>query len=347
MARAPAVRFSRRQVRSTLSQAFGLDEASIRVVDYPRSARSRMLRIDHPFGRSWIAKDTRVAELRSVSNESWFYANLGFDSAIAPQCLLATPGHQFVVIEDIGEQATLFSTPGSNSVALLSHLAKLAIPLASLHSRVLSHHEIPSALLPMPVLDPVDIRALVDWSPAAQEIAQMVQHRPVLTEALNSARREVEPRGLIHADIKTDNVLVRDDVPLLIDWELCGRGPLAWDLGAVLGSMLTTWLDSLEMNDQTSVAAWIERAEVPFPYLSLCARAFLTTYRAAMGRADASVPSLKTISSFTAAWTCARTWAEALRYTQLTARHHLRLIVAENLVQDPTRMVGDLTWSPS
>jgi aminoglycoside phosphotransferase (APT) family kinase protein len=66
---------------------------------------------------------------------------------------------------------------------------------------------------------------------------------PGLRDAFGRAASRWRPSGLIHGDLRWSNVLAasdgRDSRVWLVDWELACLGDPAWDVGSVIGDLVT------------------------------------------------------------------------------------------------------------
>ena len=64
----------------------------------------------------------------------------------------------------------------------------------------------------------------------------------------------------------------------LVDWELCGAGDPAVDVGAFIGEYLRAWIGSMPIADPRDPGALRERAEIPLRRIRPAVRAFWTAY---------------------------------------------------------------------
>ncbi len=115
--------------------------------------------------------------------------------------------------------------------------------IAHMHNFVLSWPE--SASLPRPSYNGERIRtaasALADgvgmglFSSDALKI--LVEGARAVGDALDIANVARNRHGLIHADPGLGNLIVNGDAVSIIDFGLCGHGPLMFDLGGLMGSL--------------------------------------------------------------------------------------------------------------
>ncbi len=140
---------------------------------------------------------------------------LAAEAGIAPKVAFAAEG--VMVTEFVDGRTLIQSEPVSNDI-----LFRLAQGLRRLHE-----YEVPRDLAPF---DPLDrcrrqLEALPDTAvPPARRLRVM--------EILRRAPR-LEARGLIHADLIPENIIIRDDALVLVDWEYAGLGDPLVDLAMV------------------------------------------------------------------------------------------------------------------
>ena len=279
-------------------------------------------------GRRWLAKTSRFEA------ESWFYQEVGWQLGWVPTSTRITSRH--VVLTDY-----LDGLPSVHEVSrdqpneAIEMLVSLAPMLAQLHGWP-SDGELHAAHPSLPELDPVPVATWIDSSEASRHVLRSLQRRDLLCRAFREASSGIGPRGLIHGDLKGDNVLWSSTEPVVLDWELCGRGFIGWDVGSVIGSMLVIWMEGMQL-DGPRPDAWFDEAVVPYPEVCGAARRFLADYRR---HAHHPVPSPAVVVTYTATWLTAWAWIESLFARQVDPRHLLRLVIAEGLVRNPHALLG-------
>lgn len=314
------------RIRAAIA-ASGVSEP-LHITDHPRSGRNQIFDVAGT-GRSWIAKRTTSAA------ESWFATTISPEMRWVPPTVAVEDPH-LVIAERIEGSPTAHELSDDDPHAALDTLVSLAAPLAELHAWP-TGDDTPLSTAALPELDPVHIGVLVDSTEPARELLRRLHRRDALRDAMRTTYTAEGPAGLIHGDLKVDNVLCTPDTPTIIDWELCGIGPLAWDLGSVVGSMLAMWVDSADLT-ASDPAAWLAAATVPYADVNAAARRFMDTYQDSTAE---PVPDPSTIAAAAATWLVARSWAESLRRLTIDPRLLLRLVVAEGAVQRPARLLGD------
>lgn len=312
----------------------------LRITEHIRSGRNRLYLIDGLEGKSWMAKQNLVFS----GSEAWFYSNAAIHVGAAPACLFAEPLADLVVMEHLADTRTLYQEAWADASSTYLAFENLAPALVRLHSMATSVPDIPSVHLPFPRLDPIDIRFWVTSSPAACTLITYVQERARLNEAFHHALDGAGPQGLVHGDLKLDNVLTSSDGCVIIDWECCGWGSLGWDLGALVGSMITLWVDLFSLRARGPINGSINGNALPLDDLQRVVRRFLGHYLEHAGRCGLFAPDRECVAVHSAAWIVGRTWAEATQMHQLAPFHLMRLVVAEALVDNPRDILGDTVW---
>lgn len=81
-------------------------------------------------------------------------------------------------------------------------------------------------------------------------LLRWTQKDPAVNVRLRKLREKWNPASLIHGDLKIDNVLVpkkpsAKTPPIVVDWELAGKGDPSWDCGSFIGSLCFLLLEAL------------------------------------------------------------------------------------------------------
>jgi ribosomal peptide maturation radical SAM protein 1 len=108
------------------------------------------------------------------------------------------------------------------------------------------------------------------------------------TAALTEMQHAWAPSTLLHGDFKPDNILVRHGPGSvrLIDWELCGMGDPAYDLGQALGGLVSTWIESAASTEARSLSELFASAVVPSVQMLQACDTLLGAYGTAMPNVD-------------------------------------------------------------
>jgi hypothetical protein len=257
-----------------------------------------------------------------------------------PACALADAESGIVLIKHLRGARTLLDVLASDFSELEGIYPILGAELARIH-RAGAEVDVtmPPAIPSLPELDPVDARHWCSWPIAAQNLVRTLQERQALCGCLRQALDDRSLPGLVHGDMKLNNVLWTDHGVVFLDWELCGRGCRTQDLAGLAGSLLVAWSDALRLEQGDDPERWVRGASVPFPGVARAVRAMLASYGAAL--AGAELPGMGALAQHTAAWVVGRTWADTFQSYRLTARHRLRLLVAENLLARPGELFAE------
>lgn len=105
-----------------------------------------------------------------------------------------------------------------------------------------------------------------------------------LAEPLTDLTRAPGRQVLVHGDLKSNNILCAPpDSVRLVDWETAGWGDPRWDLGAVIGDAVFTWLTGVSFSGPGGLPGWLAGARRPLAELRLDLAAFRAGYLAAGG----------------------------------------------------------------
>ena len=120
----------------------------------------------------------------------------------------------------------------------------------------------------------------------------LYQRYDSLGKALAELNESFKPCCLTHNDLKLNNILIpstlnssttnnqsHPQVELkLIDWERCGWGDPAFDLGTLIGSYLIIWLQSLVVSRSIAIDESLRLATIPLEVLQPSLAALTKTY---------------------------------------------------------------------
>lgn len=120
----------------------------------------------------------------------------------------------------------------------------------------------------------------------------LYQRYDSLGKALAELNESFKPCCLTHNDLKLNNILIpstlnssttndqsHPQIELkLIDWERCGWGDPAFDLGTLIGSYLIIWLQSLVVSRSIAIDESLRLATIPLEVLQPSLAALTKTY---------------------------------------------------------------------
>jgi aminoglycoside phosphotransferase (APT) family kinase protein len=137
---------------------------------------------------------------------------------------------------------------------------------------------------------------LLDLSAAAVELVAQVQASEFVSMRLRELHGVISTDAIVHGDLRWENCMLvpapggrRRTRVLLVDWELAGTGPAAFDVGTVLAEYMSKWVTSIPMPDAGDVSRFAHLARFPLPAMRPAIQAFWTTYRTARTRPPALV----------------------------------------------------------
>jgi hypothetical protein len=130
-----------------------------------------------------------------------------------------------------------------------------------------------------------DLDSLRTSSAAAIELTRIIQASDELRTALDELVASWTEEAVIHGDVRWDNCLAcrrkgsqRWTRVQLIDWELCGVGDPAWDIGSFLAEYLRAWLQSIPIADPVHPGRLLTHAGLPLRRMRPAIRAFWDAY---------------------------------------------------------------------
>lgn len=92
-------------------------------------------------------------------------------------------------------------------------------------------------------------------SPASLNLFRQVQQSPALRSLRHLLEREsAEPPLLVHGDLRQPNIMLHRGKVTFVDWELCGLGDPARDLGMLLADDVRAWLLPRDEEEQLTRA---------------------------------------------------------------------------------------------
>jgi Ser/Thr protein kinase RdoA (MazF antagonist) len=268
------------------------------VVDAGR--RNKNFKVLHGDGSGLFVKQVRddsPSARATLEREAAFYRALAERPALARLAALCP---RFVAWDGRAHVLTVELVAGGRSLQeLQAERGELSVDwaravggaLATLHAGAASLlaegglTELPA----LPRLTPW-VLSLTDWNAAAPgltrahaQLVAQVQSTPTLAQALWRLRREWQQGGLVHGDMKWDNVVLLGAEPAapdvrLVDWELVDLGDPAWDMAGLLQSFVVHWLGRFPELAQRSLEA-LCAADPALPRLHAATRALQAAYR--------------------------------------------------------------------
>ena len=226
-------------------------EGRVTLDDMSRSNEVAMLAVDGEpkavLKRRGVAVDD-VDPLRAEVDCLGWLAACASTAAIAPDIITTFDD---IVVTAVGGSSTL-----SEALAVADRDEHIRLLRGLGRSLAVLHSADPDRTLLVPrrpwVLDVVNgnvPHTLVN-DPGIEALVDRVNRHPELVAAIQRLAASWTTAGVVHGDIKFDNVVVTDSSagcrPLdqgvvdlvLVDWELAGLGPAVWDLAGVVVGMI-------------------------------------------------------------------------------------------------------------
>lgn len=188
-----------------------------------------------------------------------------------------------------------------------------------------------------------DLDSLLTSSGAAIELTRMIQASDELQTTLDELVASWTEDAVIHGDVRWDNCLAyrsngsnRWTRAQLIDWELCGAGDPAWDIGSFLAEYMCAWLRSIPIADPLEPGRLLVHAVRPLRRMRPAMRAFWDAY---VRQRSATAPESKDL--LTEATRCAAVrlltaaLEEAQTLTELRPSMLHALAVSQNMLRRP------------
>jgi hypothetical protein len=175
-----------------------------------------------------------------------------------------------------------------------------------------------------------------DISPAQVHGLALLQKYPGFAELLDRLCRSWSPEALTHNDLRSSNILLARGRTLLIDWELSGLGDPRWDVGAVVGEVLSAWVRALPLQPKGNLDDLLARPRHQIRRFHPFLRAFVESYADDFPPAAADWDAwLEAVTDFAAARMILLVLEQATLAPVLPASSYYLLQLALNLSRQP------------
>lgn len=300
--------------------------AHARITRHELSGRNRIYLVDL-IGRTAIVKLPGDRRFEALGRESSVLSVLSGNYPFMPEVLATSADPPAVAIQYLSHVEPLHGLASRDPGRAIEEFVKLARPLAVLHTLAVRLDAAPRT---MSSLDPVWHAEWLNAGPASREFIRKAQKSVAISRSCQQGLAFKSPEGLIHGDIKADNVLISDHGPLLIDFEMSGLGRTIDDLSAVLGSLLSIWVDQLGLVDGDSAKDWISGAALEFTTIDAAWSRFIGDYQQAAGTAPIADQA---VTDGVVLWLVSRAYAECTFRRRVPVRAWLFLQIAHNLAR--------------
>jgi Ser/Thr protein kinase RdoA (MazF antagonist) len=325
------------------------------------SRRNRNFKVSRRCAPGLFVKQMRDAQADAIvtlRREAACYEAARYDAALGqllPRLIAYEPGRHVLIIELLGDAESLADYHARQREFPAEVGRMLGEGLGQYHTQATALVENPTlqSLLArrVPVILTLDhggdaaLRHFGQIGPAA---VSLLQQHDALRDLLGSLGTDWRPDSLIHGDMKWDNVLVfpKSSGELgfkIVDWEMADFGDAAWDVGAVLQSFLTVWIQSMPVASGLPPEVYVGMAELPLESMRPALRAFWTSYARTRAFSDESAKhELARSMRFAAARMVWTTIEHRLYTAQLDPTAMALMQVSQNILQDAPRAVAEL-----
>jgi thiamine kinase-like enzyme len=323
-----------------IASYLNLDIANYEIHLHQNSGRNRVFIVKGMDISSKLVKQNFYS-----TNEVWFYKNFGNKLSFTPKSYISDSAHNIIAVDYIDNSKSLWEYSIVEPKSAIECLCAIAPDLAYLH-RQSSHVEyLPDSLGHTLELYPINAGNYLTSSIAARQFIDLLNAHKPICNILTEFACEQHLNGLIHGDIKADNILLVNNSELvMIDWELSGKGPICWDLGAIIGSMILIWANGLDLTTNLVGENWVHNSKVSLNVLIENVKRFMFWYLIESDFIHNPTVTKRQLMLGIIAWLIQRTWSEANFQKQLTKQQISRLIIAENLIKTPTFIFEELDW---
>ncbi len=239
---------------AVISGDFAVEEAGRRNRNFKVHGRAAGLFVKQPQRMSADAVST-------VRREAQFYQLVASVSAFeslrpfVPPLVDYNPANSSLVVALLRDAETLHERHLREQAFSVSLAERLGAALGAYHAagpRML-FEPVDLSIFPrqLPwifVVDPASLRGGIgSFAGSGPVFSALLDAHPGLLDRIRGLSRAWRVDGLIHGDLKWDNLVVRDgpdDGPTIafVDWELADLGEVAWDIASLWTAYLACWM---------------------------------------------------------------------------------------------------------
>jgi aminoglycoside phosphotransferase (APT) family kinase protein len=190
---------------------------------------------------------------------------------------------------------------------------------------------------------------LLDLGAGALDLVARLQASAALCDRLGGLRDDMRADALVHGDLRWDNCLAvpapqgrRATRVLLIDWELAGAGPAAFDVGTILAEHLRIWVGSIPIVEPSDPGRLASRATHPLLQMQPAMQAFWSAYRVARARP----PALRQVVECAAVRLLQAAVEHAGALSEASAHTVTLVQLADNMLREPEEAALSLLGLP-
>jgi hypothetical protein len=270
-----------------------------------------------------------------------------------------SPQHQTLVVDMIEPARSLASFhartgefPPELGSRLGSQLATCHVEFGKMFRFLDRDHpfigEVPWILNP----DGLDRFASNSQSGGQAHVINIIRKSPHLYDHLTALANTWHINGIIHGDMKWANCLlkideheteVQDAELKIIDWELADSGHVAWDVGGILQSYLTLWVQSMEIGADGTLEEIADTADYPLEDMQASMQAFWKSYLDQLDPPAVAAPLLRRRSAeYAAARMIQTAFEDRYEIADMSAYIVLMMQLSANIMSDPEAAIEQL-----
>ncbi|MDD4761999.1 MAG: phosphotransferase [Candidatus Pacebacteria bacterium] len=307
--------------------------SNFELTEHNQSGRNKLYIVKEDNSQPWLLKKHLHTPF-----EIWFYESYP-NYFQKPEMLMVDKKNNLIGLKYYTEGHTLFEINVQSQERCLRLLSSTAVDLAALHNLPV-YKDKHNAQLFLPDIDPVHIEFWQSASPALKRLIYLLQNQGISSNIKTIIRNQKPIQGLIHGDLKLDNILVVNESFIFLDWELSGIGDLSWDIASIIGSMVIIWLDNLDIDDGDDPSLWENKSGVRFELLNESVNSFITIYLDNINSPVRQQLTIDYLVSHTIHWLIMRTWAEASQSTELNRQQLARLLFIAGFLENPSLLIN-------
>lgn len=267
--------------------------------------------------------------------------------------------HQVLVVDMIEPARSLYSFhsrtgefPPELGARLGNQLATCHVEFGKMFRFLDRDHpfkgEVPWMLNP----DELDRFASDSQSRGQAHLISIIRNSPQIYDHLKALASTWSINGIIHGDMKWANCLlqieeyetdVQDAELKIVDWEMVDAGNVAWDVGGILQSYLTLWVQSMEIGEDGTLEEIADTAGYPLEDMQASMQAFWTSYLNKLDPPMAAAQLLRRRSvEYAAARMVQTAFEDRDEVADMSAYIVLMMQLSANIMTDPEAAIEQL-----
>lgn len=312
-------------------------EDVISVKEHFQSGRNRIYLVDDKVSRKLFIKQNL-----HTKSEVWFYNNFSTKIKV-PELIDIDISNNIIILKHYHGAKTLNSIAESDPKICFKFLIETADTLSKLHQIESVGNDTPIVSEQSLNFDPIHVTSFINASEASKQFISLIQENELYKRVISKIKLIDSPKGIIHNDIKLDNILVLDNNDsIILDWELCGYGSVLSDLSGIIGSMIMIWVQNLPVNHNDDIEIWIKNGRVKYDLLRESINEFIIKYRKNLSSTFNKNLHLEDIQYYISLWLIIRIWSEVENSSTITQNHLACLMLVEGIIENPQDLLEDV-----